>query len=212
MRTDLWLRTVALLAATGILLTAESSHAQGVQGGVLGGVTFSNISNLTEAIDFGGEVDVESRTGGVIGPFVAFPLSERVALQFEALFGTKGATPTDGTNRLEIKFTYLDIPVLFRLAPSPTGPLYFLLGPSVNINLSAKTIDFVPTRVEEDAKDDVKNTEFGLVFAAGAGSRNLFVEGRYSLGLTDIGDAPFLTAPIRNRAFAVLAGVRFGSF
>jgi hypothetical protein len=139
-------------------------------------------------------------------------LSARASLQLEALFGTKGATPTDGTNRLEIRFTNLDLPVLFRLVPSQAGPLYFLLGPSLNVNLSAKTIDFVPTRVEEDVKDDVKGTEFGLVFAAGAGSRNVFVEGRYSFGLTDVGDAPYLTAPIHNRSFAVLAGLRFGRF
>ena len=200
---------VVVLIGVSIVLVPGSSHAQGIQGGVQGGVTSSSLPNLTNAIDFHGPVDIESRTGVVIGPFVAFPMNETIAIQVEALFATKGATPTDGTNRAEIKLAYLDVPVLLRLAPSPAWPLYLLFGPSVNFNISAKMIDFVPSRVEEDIGDIIADTEFGLVFAAGVGWRHLLVEGRYSAGLSDIADDPRVTAALRNRAFAILVGVRF---
>jgi hypothetical protein len=190
-----------------LLLVPRFSRAQEIEGGVQGGVTFSSLSNLRDAIDFGGPVDIESRTGVVIGPFVAFPINDSVAIQVEALYATKGATPTDGTNRVEIKFSYLDVPVLLRVAP--TRLLYFLLGPSLNFNISAKAIDFVPSQVEDDVSDQTKNTEWGLVFAGGVSSGRFLIEGRYSAGLTDIADTPALTAAVRNRAFTILAGVRF---
>jgi hypothetical protein len=91
---------------------------------------------------------------------------------------------------------------------------YFLFGPSLNVNVSAKTIDVVPTGAKEDIKDDIRNTEFGLVFGAGVNRRIFLLEARYSAGLTDIADSPRITgvritAPVRNRAVAILVGVRF---
>jgi hypothetical protein len=202
-------RVFAALIGVGILLAPGSGAAQGVRAGVLGGVTFSNLSNLRNAIDFGGPVDIKSRTGVMIGPFVAFPMNETVALQVEALYATKGATPTDGTNEVEIKLAYVDLPFLLCIAPRSIRRFHFLIGPSVNFNVSAKTIDVIPTEVEEDVKDEIQNAEFGLVFGAGVTLRRLLVEGRYSAGLTDIADTPQVSAAIRNRAFTMLVGLRF---
>jgi hypothetical protein len=106
------------------------------------------------------------------------------------------------------------VPILLRLAPSRARPLYVLLGPSINFNVSAKTTDVVPSGVEEDVKEVIRNAEFGLVFGAGVAAKRALVEARYSAGLTDIvGDraaaAISIDAPIRNRAFAILAGIRF---
>ena len=197
-----------------VTLVPVPAAAQRIQGGIQGGASFSNLANLSNAIDFGGPIEVKRRTGIVIGPFVAFPINETVSVQVEGLFSSRGATPTDGTNELEIRLSYLDLPVLFRLEPSRARPLYLLLGPSINFNLSAKTIDVVPSGLEEDVSDVIRNADFGLVFAAGVAAKRALVEARYSVGLTDIvGDrdaAPVLiTAPIRNHAFAILAGIRF---
>jgi hypothetical protein len=197
-----------------VALVPGTATAQRIQGGIQGGVSFSNLANLTNAIDFGGPIDVNRRTGIVIGPFVAFPVNETVAVQVEGLFTARGATPTDGTNELQIRLSYLDVPILLRLAPSRARPLYVLLGPSINFNVSAKTTDVVPSGVEEDVKDVIRNAEFGLVFGAGVAAKRALVEARYSAGLTDIvGDraaaAISIDAPIRNRAFAILAGIRF---
>jgi hypothetical protein len=50
--------------------------------------------------------------------------------------------------------------------------------------------------------------EFEVVVAAGLTLKNLLVEGRYSAGLTDTADMTMIMAPVHNRAFAVLGGVR----
>jgi hypothetical protein len=202
-------RTLVCFIALSIVFLPGLAAAQGIQGGFQGGVTFSNLSNLTDAIDFGGPVDVNNRTGVVVGPFVAFPINETVALQVEALYATKGATPTDGTNELKIRLAYLDLPVLVRLSVPSTRRFYFLVGPSVNFNVSAETIDAIPAGAKEDIKDQIHDAEFGLVFGGGVSLRPFLVEARYSAGLTDISDVPEITATVRNRAFAILVGVRF---
>jgi hypothetical protein len=202
-------RVISTIVALGTVFASHPAAAQGIEGGVHGGVTFSNLSNLENAIDFGGPVDVKSRTGVVIGPFVAFPINDMLALQVEALYATKGATPTDGTNELRIRLGYLDLPVLLRVATPSTQRFFFVFGPSFNFNTSAKTIDILPVREEEDVKDQIRDAEFGLVFGGGVMLKAFLVEGRYSAGLTNIGDTPLLTASIRNRSFAILAGVRF---
>src|SRR5262245_45685094 len=203
------MRIILVIVALSAVLAPGRAAAQGIQGGVHGGVTFGTLANLKNALDFGGPVDIERRTGAVIGPFVAFPINETVALQVEALFATKGATPTDGTNEFKIRLGYLDLPVLLRLATPSTQRFYVLFGPSFNINVSAETIDVIASEAKDDVKDEIRNAEFGLVFGAGVAHKAFLVEGRYSAGLTDVADTPRVTAPIRNRGFAILAGVRF---
>lgn len=196
-------------AAVFVVITSAPAAAQRVQGGVEGGFSVTSISNLPNAIDFGGPVDVQSRAGVMVGPFVRFVANDALALETGALYAMRGASPTDGTNELKIKLAYLDVPILGHWQPSATTPLYVVFGPSINFNLSAKTVDVVPSNQELDAKDMIKGVELSLVFGAGANLRRAFVEGRYSTGLTDIGNDPRLTAAIHNRGFVVLAGVRF---
>ena len=88
--------------------------AQTVRGGVQGGLASSNLSNLENAIDFGGPVDIGTRRGVVVGGFVTFEMRDNFAVQPEVLFVTKGATPTDGRNELRIKLGYIDIPRSWR--------------------------------------------------------------------------------------------------
>jgi hypothetical protein len=183
--------------------------AQSVRGGVQGGLAFSNLSNLENAIDFGGPVDIGTRRGIVVGAFVTFEISDTFAVQPEVLFVAQGATPTDGSNELRIKLGYVDIPILARFTPVRNSPFYVVVGPSVNFNVSATAVDVVPAETEEDIKDDVKAAEFGLMFGAGLSIRRFFVEGRYLAGLTDITDDPDFDASVRNRAFAILVGARF---
>ena len=191
------------------LFLVPAVGAAQVQVGLQGGIAFSNLSNLRNAIDFRGGVDTNARTGVIAGPFVRVAINDKAALQTEALFATRGATATDGTNELRIKLTYVDIPILARFRPAGDGPFYVLIGPSVNFNVSAKAVDVFPVEAEIDINDDIKTAEFAVVFGAGVSIRRYFVEGRYLAGLTDISDDPNLDAPVRNRGFAILMGARF---
>jgi hypothetical protein len=203
---------LALVVSCAVVLPVVASvpaAAQRVQAGLEGGFTTTTISNLENAIDFGGPVDIQQRAGVVVGGFVRFPANDAFALETGLLYATKGASPTDGTNELKIQLAYLDVPVLAHWQPSPSTPLYVVFGPSFNFNVSAKTIDVIPTEQEVDAKDMVKDVEVSLVAGAGVTFGKGFLEGRYSAGLTDIADDVNLTATIKNRGFTVLVGVRF---
>ena len=192
-----------------VVFSPSISAAQGIEGGLHGGVTFSNLPNLRNAIDFGGPVDLKHRTGVVVGPFVAFPINQTVAFQVEALYAMKGATPTDGTNELQLRLGYLDFPLLLRVATPATQRFFFLAGPSFNVNVSATAIDVIPSRTKENVSDRIHDAELGLVLGGGAAFGAFLVEGRYSAGLTNIADDPQLTASLKNRAFAILVGARF---
>ena len=200
---------VGLMICGVSLLVPTMTAAQEVHGGVLGGIAFSNLSNLTDAIDFGDSVDIKRRTGVAVGPCVSIDLNDRLAVQPEMLFVTKGATATDGLNELRIELSYIDIPILARFTPAPGNPFYFVIGPSVNFNVSAKVVDVVPAEAEEDIKEDIKDAEFAVVFGAGLGLRRFFAEGRYIAGLSNIADDPDIDVSVKNRSFVILAGVRF---
>jgi hypothetical protein len=193
----------------GLSVLAPAASTAQVHGGLQGGVGFSSLSNLRNAIDFGGAVDINARTGVLLGPFVSFGINDTFALQTEVLFVTRGATATDGSNELRIKLGYVDIPILARLRPAGGKPLYVLLGPSVNFRVSAKAVDVVPVEAEQDIKDDIRTAEFALVFAAGVSIRKCFLEGRYVAGLSNIAADPDIHATVRNRVFAILVGARF---
>jgi len=201
-------RIFVVAIVLGIVLVPGAAAAQTIQGGIQGGVTFSTLTNLDSVGDVGAPLDVGHRTGVVIGPFVTFPITRIVALQLEALYAMKGATTTVGTNVTKARLGYLDFPVLIRLATSSTERVYFVFGPSLNINLSAQTID-EPPGTSLDVKDQTRDNEFGLVLGAGVTFKPFLVEGRYSAGLTNVADAPQLRESIRNRSFSMLVGVRF---
>lgn len=190
----------------GLSLLVPGASAAQVHAGVQGGIAFSNLSNLRNAVDFGGPVDLNARTGVIVGPFLRFAINDNVAVQTEALFAARGATATDGTNELRIKLSYVDIPIVARYRPAEDTPFYVLVGPSVNFNVSAKAVDVVPAESELDI--DIKTAEVALVFGAGVSIHRYFVEGRYLAGLTDISDDPNLDAPVRNRGFSILMGAR----
>ncbi|UCF04390.1 MAG: PorT family protein [bacterium] len=105
---------------------------------------------------------------------------------------------------------YLEIPILLKYVVSGgsgSGP-YFLAGPSIGIKLSAEMAygfaatvsvyedgvltdsEYISDSGSEDLDDYLKGTNFSMIFGAGyiqeLAQGALFVEARFSLGLTDI--------------------------
>ena len=97
----------------------------------------------------------------------------------------------------------------FAFGSSDTKP-YVMAGPTVGYLLSAKVKD---PDGEEDIKDDIKNIDFGLAFGGGVslpmGNNTFFVEGRYSLGLSDINDDPNDDTKIKTKGIQIMAGITF---
>jgi hypothetical protein len=140
---------------------------------------------------------------------VTFAVTPTLSVRTEMLLTPKGASPTDGTNELQIKLHYLDVPVLIQWRPSRATPLYVLIGPSMNVNVRATTVDRIPAETIDDIRDEIRNVELGVVLGGGLSVGRCFTEGRYGVGLTNISRSPNLTAPVRTRGVTILAGVRF---
>jgi len=184
------------------------SLGQGMQLGLKAGVNFSNL--------VGDDVEgAESKTGFAGGLFFMYQFNKLFAIQPEAYYTMKGATDEQTfageTAELTLSLDYIEIPILFKvLIPienSPIRPSVFV-GPYVGFNSTAKAKLEYMGQSEEDDIEDVKSTEFGLVFGAGlgfpVGQNELGVDFRYELGLTTLDDSAE-EADIKNSVFNINA-------
>ncbi len=184
--------------------------AQGVRGGVKVGVTFATLSD-----DSAQDVDLDSRTGLVAGGFLNWPVGGRLGVQLEGLYTQKGAafdqSGVTGTTKLD----YFEVPVLFVYSTPPTGSagtsVQFFGGPSVAFKVSAKGSGaFQGETVDVDIPDeDINGVDLGVVVGAGVAFGPFTVDGRYTFGLSNVNADESDSTKVRNRAFAVLAGIRF---
>ncbi len=166
------------------------SYAQ-MQLGVKAGLNLANLSG--DDIE-----DTDARTGFAGGVFFMYQFSEMFAIQPEVYYTMKGATQKDVFPGVDatIKGDYFEIPVLLKLIIPLRGsgikPAIFA-GPSLAFNTSAKIkIEADGESFEEDL-EDIKSTDFGLVFGAGlgfpVGNGELGFDVRYILGLTTVDDS-----------------------
>jgi len=198
------------------LLPMSSAMAQLTwEGGVKGGLSMANF--------YGDDVDNTSiKIGAAGGAFVTAHITEMFGVRLEALYVQKGAkydvTDTTGTSTTtteqKAKFDYIEIP-LFGVAEFAAAEKIMVnvyAGPALGILASAKLEDY-------DVKDNAKSIDFGI--AGGVGftydieTVKILVEGRYTLGLTNIWDYSdaqleemHLTEnpSVKNGNFSVMAG------
>ncbi len=142
-------------------------------------------------------------TEPVYGAYMGFGLSDRLALQFEAVYGVRGATGLGlGTDSLdpdapgvELQMQYVEVPILLR-AGFPGSRLLgsFFAGPYVSFLAGCEvTVGGTTTSCDDDAatqRFDPRTTDFGLVAGAGLdvaiGRSTLFIDARYILGVNSI--------------------------
>lgn len=114
---------------------------------------------------------------------------------------------------------YLTIPALLKIKfGNSTVKPFLLAGPDLGIKLSAESKVEVNGTIteEEDLDDEVESLDFAIAFGGGfefpASNVSFFVQGLYSLGLTDIAketneeDDP---GKVTTRGIIILAGIRF---
>jgi hypothetical protein len=189
---------------------AQPLNAQ-VQLGVQAGL------NLT---DFNMELTQENfetamRTRAIVGGIISYNFSPGLALQFEPAYVQKGAIVdfpySEGgiTADVEVSVSanYLDLPILLK-ASFLDGPIrpYLLAGGSIALLLGdAKikvekatingqdVINMIPPDEREQTLE-LKNTDYILSFGGGItiplSLFELFIEGRYDLGMTNVYDLP----------------------
>lgn len=184
------MRKIMLLTFV-LTVFALSAFAQGEEGkgliakGFKVGLSMSNWS--ADDIE-----DNDMKLGFAGGGFVTFGLSPQFAIQPEVMFCMKG-TQFDGggSDKLKYKVDYLVIPVLMKYMIPTNGNVSpnLFVGPEVGFLLSGKA---TMGSEEEDIKEYLKNTDFGLAFGAGMDikmeSFTLMFDARYTLGLSNILD------------------------
>jgi hypothetical protein len=194
-------KTFRIFAVTALALaaTALSAQAQGAkQFGIVGGVDFTDITGD----DFDG---TSSKTGFVGGLYVAIPIADRVAIEPEVLYASKGAQDSDDSS-IKLNNNYIEIPVLIRYTFSNEGGVYLLAGPAVGFSISCKLTDGT---IDVDCSGTSglgleTNTTFGGVFGLGFQKNRFGIEGRYDF---DFGDAFKDTTGGKNAAWMILARI-----
>lgn len=177
MQKSIFVLTCLLALALALAAPAQAQTGFGIKGGM-------TIAKLT-----GDNTDaLKSRTGFMVGGYAAIPIGEGTAIQPELNYAQKGAKFETENGDVNEKFDYIEIPVLFKYTVAGEGARpYFLVGPYLGFNTSAK-IESGGQSV--DVGDEIKSTDFGLVFGIGVELQKFLIEARYGLGLTDIYQEP----------------------
>lgn len=198
------MKTIMSVVLIGMLtLMAPPTQAQLVVDiGVIGGVNYAGASLDADGVEFDDSNIFRLGFGLVLDA----GLKQGPGLRIEPMFLQKGFEVSSS----KIKLSYLEVPVLLRLAiDGGMAKLYVMGGPSVGLLLSARESQDGEFGSDEDVKDDYKNFDFGLIGGAGISiPMNMiafFIEGRYALGLSDILD--FDQVKVKNRGLQVFSGI-----
>ncbi|WP_281337190.1 porin family protein [Flavobacterium eburneipallidum] len=176
-----------LLITTLLIAISFSTKAQTLQIGVKAGLNYANLN--------GTQIQTDAITSYHAGLVAEIKLLDKFAIQPELLYTTQGASYENVGEEFKNELGYIAIPVLAKIYLSDSFSLE--LGPQASFLLSEKD-KFNPA--------DSKTFEFGA--AAGLGlkiTKNLFIQGRYVLGLTDVSP----DAEYKNSVVQVSAGLLF---
>lgn len=192
------------MAGVSLLLTLAVSTTALAQGATLGARLGASVATLDT--DAASVLDEENRTGLVAGVFYNRSLG-LLGYQVEVLYTNRGADFGDGGS---LDLTYIQIPALLRVN-LPVG----LLQPGVFAGVAAALK--VDCQVgDSDDCDDIEGIEVndvdlnGVVGADlkfGLVGVSLWLDGRYYLGLSDIGDFEDVVGDLKNRSWEFSAGL-----
>lgn len=186
---------------------AGSAAAQGLQPGAKAGVTLARVTFDGDE----GEAAFDTRVGLTGGVFVTWRAVSWLALQPELLVTSKGARFEADVLDTRLVLDYLEVPLLARLSRRVSGAtVYAAAGPSFGWLLRAKSrVAFDGSTEEIDLKDEVEPFEIGAAFGGGIEIGAFVVDGRFTLGLSDIDADTTAAAGMKTRTIALTAGFRF---
>jgi len=211
-----------LLFALLIVSAVNAQHSIGI----IGGANFSNLDMDFQDTNF----KVSKRTVFGFGGTVDFRFSKNLLLNMQLLYLQKGAIAKEAIEEIDfiMKSSFLEVPILLKAEFGNTFKPYVIAGPSLGFLLSSETeAEILGFKFEGDMKDITKSTEYSLVFGIGAsyslGPCSVFLEGRYTYGLTNMAkegtfelkNGPIVetlsvdddTDEIKNRGLQILAGI-----
>ena len=176
----------ALLALFLLSLSIQAEeHVPGITGkGVKLGIGFADISTTLVPYE-----DIKSFSAATVGVFVTYGFRPNVSLQSELLIEERGAGEVMGLLTTQIRYTYLEIPILVKYRLSSSGrvlPSVFF-GPAFGFLISAK-IDNPFVIEKTDIKDLMKGYDLGLVFGGAIDYCRFGLDIRYTIGMINVLD------------------------
>ncbi|HVP39809.1 MAG TPA: porin family protein [Candidatus Saccharimonadales bacterium] len=225
------LAALGLFAGESLAARGEAGVLGGMNMATLGGDAdqFGEVLRASVSESAGNDWSLETgrrlTVGG--GGYVAFEVARGVFVQAEldymprgikySMAGTVEGYPT--TMDVRMKLDYLELPLLVRVSPVSEGSLrpMLLAGPVAGLKVSSKlgvsaSAGGATQEVSQDMSGGLKSTYLGMIFGAGvefpAGERTtLMLQGRYTLGLTNVLDDPNFNMKVGD--FHILAGIGF---
>ncbi|MGD9328004.1 MAG: porin family protein [Cyclobacteriaceae bacterium] len=173
--------------------------------GLKGGANFAsqNTSSFLPSV----EISTSNITGFVGGAYLNYFFGDKSAIQLELLYSQKGSVSEiiqggSSVQSNDNKLTYFDIPVLFRWQIIKFLNIH--AGPQFSILTKAVTEDGTTS---EDIKDELKNSDFGLIIGAEANlPLRLNLTARYIYGLSNVSEIEDIE--IKNSTFQLTLGIR----
>ena len=172
-----------------LLFSSSIIFSQKIYVGVTGGLHFADMEFKMSGVK---SVDIVTvyGAGGVVG----IPIFLNTYLQIEPKYLQKGGLiklKENGLEEIKAKTGYLEIPTLIRL---PVGEKFHLLvGPTLGYMLSSDLeSEFGGKTFKANAEKIMNNFDLGLTIGGGLSIPvligDLFLDGRYTYGITDISD------------------------
>jgi len=173
----------------------SSVSAQKIKIGVLGGPNFADMNLKSES---GEDQTTSSQTYFGIGGTADFQIGPFFNVQVEPMYLRKGGRvmASNGDPNIDIKMSFLEIPVFLKFAFGQIVQPYVKAGPTIGFLLNSTAEAEIgspgsaPVPYEADLKNVLESMDIGLGVGAGVtipfGNNSLFVDGRYTFGLTDL--------------------------
>ncbi|PWJ42601.1 porin family protein [Sediminitomix flava] len=168
-----------------LLLSPSISNAQGIMVGARGNISMTGMSAPKAGFKFSQGVGF---TGGVLLNVASSDLFS-IQPEWNYSFSSMEAKGT------KLKLSYSQIPILFKLSKGSNLRWFVNGGPAINLLMEAKeegsiAISDGSLAPQENLNRSVKNTldayNVSLLFGGGVIVKNILVELRYNLGLSDI--------------------------
>ncbi len=197
-----------------ILSVPSSLYAQQFYYGVQGGL---NISDIALKSASGTKQLTSSGTNFGIGAVVGYKFNRNVALHAEPMYLRKGGIQkaTSANPDITITISTIEIPVLVKAGFGEKIRPYFLAGPSVGFVLDAQAeTEFGGVVAGQDVQTYTADLggileKVDVSFSVGAGlsytmkNYQLFLNGRYTFGLTDLYKGGNIEWQSGNESFSV---------
>lgn len=225
------MKNVRKIPVLAILLLAITQPASAqLRLGIMGGVNSSNFrvdvdQPIAVPLPDGGsdQGSFDYRTSYAIGGVAEYYFTPTVGLSVQPMYSRQGGSFVFDdlvVNPLSVNTTtelsYFDIPVMLKVqvGRSAVRP-YLTSGFTFGFLTSAKSVADSDRR---DIKSSIKNTNSSWIIGGGfnlpAGGNAVFIEGRYSLGLTDINEGPQVQplsagTALKTKGFQFVLGLTF---